>query len=130
MNRVQELIDASRDALPTQLAKDLLDACKEEYDASPALYRVRYTELMAAPEGEDSSTTILHAQKAAIVEAVSSDEYNSSILAELLPQGHIAMRWLEKDRPFTVSTCTFGQPGAFVIHSITPFPPARRPPPP
>lgn len=38
MNRVQELIDVNKDKLPTGLAKELLEACKEEADATPKLF--------------------------------------------------------------------------------------------
>ena len=40
MDRVQELIDERRAELPTGLAKELLDLCKQANDESDRLYRV------------------------------------------------------------------------------------------
>ena len=43
MNRVQKLIDENKDKMPTALAKQLLDACKEEADSTKKLYKLTWT---------------------------------------------------------------------------------------
>ena len=43
MNHVQELIDENKDKMPTALAKQLLDACKEEADSTKKLYKLTWT---------------------------------------------------------------------------------------
>ena len=47
MNRVQKLIDENKDKMPTALAKQLLDACKEEADATKQLYKLTWTIVQA-----------------------------------------------------------------------------------
>ena len=43
MNRVQELIDENMGQMPVALAKELLDACKEESDNTKQLYKLTWT---------------------------------------------------------------------------------------
>ena len=42
MSRVQELIDERMRELPVGLARELLEACREEANARPQLYRVSH----------------------------------------------------------------------------------------
>ena len=125
MNRVRELIDASRDALPAQLAIDLLDACRGE-DEAP-LYRIVYTEVVAVSES-GGSITLLHEQKTQLVEAVDvlSERFLPAphpSVAALLARGEISRAWVHKTRPFTEHTRSFDHVSAYVVHSITPYVP-------
>ena len=53
MDRVQELIDERRSELPTGLAKELLDLCKQANDESDRLYHVLCVRIVAIGIGED-----------------------------------------------------------------------------
>ena len=43
MNRVQEMIDEHKDKMPTGLVMQLLNACKEEAEATKKLYKLTWT---------------------------------------------------------------------------------------
>ena len=58
MNRVQELIDEHKSEMPTMLAKQLLDACKEEYDCTTKLYRIVVTKVTSVTYTEYSDDEI------------------------------------------------------------------------
>ena len=76
MNHVQELIDENKDKMPTALAKQLLDACKEEADATK-LYKLTWTMVDShahVVEVEDepnhAEVKLSHKTQTLIVEAV------------------------------------------------------------
>jgi hypothetical protein len=76
MNHVQELIDENKDKMPTALAKQLLDACKEEADATK-LYKLTWTMVDSYThlvEDEDEpnhvEVKLSHKTQTLIVEAV------------------------------------------------------------
>ena len=121
MNRVQELIDENKHNMPDQLAKDLLDACMEEYEQG-RLFRVTLTRVQAVPYTEDVGDAI-----EAAVKMVASKQH--LIVQELdrhvcgnaythLNDGKLSHGWRDWRLPTTLAR---GDDELLVVHSIEPF---------
>ena len=125
MNRVQEMIDERRHELPVGLAKELLEACRDE-----ALYRITYTTVIAVPRMDtcdDEPTAeveLLSDTKTQIVELDTSPL--PLIWYEFLRHGKLNTSWLSRDMPFTVHTGNMDKPTVIVVHSIVPLHASKR----
>ena len=87
MNRVQEMIDENMDQMPTALAKSLLEACKEELEATKELelYKLTWTIVKSTCQkvkpyndmSEDFGVMHTHTTQTIIVEKVDSGYYEN-----------------------------------------------------
>ena len=77
MSRVQELVDERMSELPVGLAKELLEACREETAARPRLYRVSMTTVKAKCDGEEA-TLDASITKTVVAEAVQYDRMHNT----------------------------------------------------
>ena len=126
------MIDERRDELPLELAKDLLDACKEEADAAPKLYRITYTTVIAVPHIDncDDETTaeveMLSDTTKKIVEVAQNDcdSFDASDIHNLLYHGRINMHFVghvEREAPVKLHGYAMGRPTVLIVHSIAPL---------
>ena len=131
MNRVQELIDEHKSEMPTMLAKQLLDACKEEYDCTTKLYRIVVTKVTSVTYTEYSDDEIeAHCKlqsstQEVIVEPVEMSEVRQmkTCSTALLDKGMFCKSWLDLAFPHTICK---GDDTVLIIHSIEPYVAKRR----
>ena len=129
MNRVQEMIDERMDEMPVGLAKDLLEACRDEAQARPQLYKLTWTTVDShahvehcEDEEDFADVTLKAATQTLIVEAV--DKLPSRMTACVLPHhGMMLKSWLKLQMP---QVCTMGEDSLRIIHSIVPYESCKR----
>ena len=141
MNHVQELIDENKDKMPTALAKQLLDACKEEADATK-LYKLTWTMVDSYThlvEDEDEpnhvEVKLSHKTQTLIVEAVDKKPVVHNGLPMLTMQvpnhGKVFTGWVKQltmqpTIPLVILPTSDGDSGLsddrmVIVHSIVPF---------
>ena len=139
MNRVQELIDENKDQIPTGLAKVLLDACKEEADATKQLYALTWTTVEAHAhveriEDDDdiAEVKLVPKTQTLIVEAMEHlpdhPEHGSPCnlkSTEMPHHGMVLASWMRLSMPHVISD-PFDPSKLVVIHSIVPYEPKKR----
>ena len=139
MNRVQELIDANKEKMPTALAKELLDACKEEADATNKMYKLTWTtvESHAHVEHVQHDNDIAHVElvpktQTLIVEAVDRrpdhPEHGPPCKMESVDMPHhgfVLASWMELSMPSVIPrNCPCSD--LVIVHSIVPYEPKKR----
>ena len=139
MNRVQELIDENKDQVPTGLAKVLLDACKEEADATKQLYTLTWTTVEAHAhvehiEDEDdiAQVKLVPKTQTLIVEAMEHlpdhPRHGSPCKLESIEMPHHGMvlaSWMKLSMPHSICDA-FDPSKLVVVHSIVPYEPKKR----
>jgi hypothetical protein len=129
MNRVQELIDERKDELPVGLAKELLDACMQEADAKPKLYKVKITRVKSGlvrdyeREGLFETEYVQDHTATLVVELIDklccgypdSDASAAVQAARMLDKGKMWKEWLHTALPIVVN-CE-GK-SVVIVHSI------------
>ena len=140
MNRVQELIDENKDQIPTGLAKVLLDACKEEADATKQLYALTWTTVEAHAhveriEHDDDIAQVKLVPKiqTLLVEAMEDlpdhPEHGSPCKlksTEMPHHGMVLASWMKLSMPHVIRD-EFDPSKLVVIHSIVPYELKKRP---
>ena len=118
MSRVQELIDERRSDLPVGLARELLDACREEATSRPNLYRVSMTKIQAKVK-DDEPILDVGATKTVIAEATYgvADSSDVHILSHLETEAALQPRWIRERKPFFI----YNFDELCIIHSIEPY---------
>ena len=134
MNRVQELIDEHKEQLPTGLAKDLLEACRDEYESKPKLCRVTATRIKGvgfldhSDDGCEAEVKLETLTQTLIMECLSADAFckaqrgGTSVL-DLFEKGIMHEGWLTRTLPFKVRGVLEDQ--MWIVHAIEPFVPKR-----
>lgn len=139
MNRVQELIDENKDKIPTGLAKVLLDACKEEADATKQLYALTWTTVEAHAhvehiEDDDdiAQVKLVPKTQTLIVEAMEHlpdhPEHGSPCKLKSIEMPHRGMvlaSWTKLSMPRVICD-EFDPSKLVVIHSIVPYESKKR----
>lgn len=139
MNRVQELIDENKDQMPTALAKVLLDACKEEADATKQLYTLTWTTVEAhahveyvQDEDDIARVKLVPKTQTLIVEAVGHlqdhPEHGSPCKIhsiEFPHHGMVLASWMKLPMPNVIVDPLYPSK-LVVIHSILPYEPKKR----
>ena len=122
MSRVQELIDERRSELPVGLARELLEACREEASARPQLYRVSMTKVQAKADGGDPTLDV-GATKTVIAEAIRgmADSSDARKLLHLEVEAAFHPKWLQERKPIMIHD----HDELCIIHSIEPYVPKR-----
>lgn len=141
MNRwVQELIDENKDQLPTGLAKVLLDACKDEADATKQLYTLTWTTVDAhghvehiEDDDDIAQVKVVTKTQTLIVEAVEHlpdhPEHGSPCKlksTEMPHRGMVLASWMKLSMPKVIYD-PFDPSKLVVVHSIVPYEPKKRP---
>ena len=137
MNRVQEMIDENMDQMPTALAKRLLDACKEEAEASPKLYKLTWTMVdshahivEAEDEPDFARVTLSHKTQTLIVEAVDAVRSCGFTSSEMPNHGMVSAGWVKRFTEQPVPPLVLlpsdhmvygGSDRMVIVHSIEPF---------
>jgi hypothetical protein len=149
MSRVQELIDERMADLPVGLAKDLLEACKEEAEARPQLYQLTWTTvssdvvLDASVEHVDDEdfarVKLSHQTQTLIVEAVDELADHPEPFSHRHPRGNprkmcagdmphhgmVLKSWLKRAMPRVHAEYAVSD-SMIAIHSIVPYEPHKR----
>ena len=130
MNHVQELIDEHKHELPVGLAKELLEACKQDAETKPILYKVSMTTVKAVAYDQNiddelsACVKLVHDTQSIITELYTpSEDVVTPHSLNLFKQGFIHKRWLEFSLPHTIED---SDDGLIVLSSITPFEPQRK----
>jgi hypothetical protein len=116
MNRVQELIDERREEFPVGLAKQLLEACRDE---AQTLYKVVATHIFAT--STDDCVQMVSSQQTHVVEVMDVDQFRASNRCALdlfLREACMVESWTRMQLPTTVTSTGDHM---LVIHSIQPF---------
>ncbi len=129
MNRVQELIDESREHMPTGLAKRLLDACKAEADAKPKLYRATVTRVTSVTYTDscdnelEANVKLQSLTQTLIVEKVDRATSNRmpGDIETLLNKGIMPESLVGSGMPLVFNYDTH----VLLVHSIEPYVPKR-----
>ena len=145
MSRVQELIDERMADLPVGLAKDLLEACKEEAEARPQLYQLTWTTVSSHAsvehvDDEDfAQVKLSHQTQTLIVEAVDELADHPEPFSHRHPRGNprkmcagdmphhgmVLKSWLKRAMPRVHAEYAVSD-SMIVIHSIVPYEPHKR----
>jgi hypothetical protein len=139
MSRVQELIDERMGDLPVGLAKDLLEACKEEAEARPQLYQLTWTTVSSHAsvehvDDEDfAQVKLSHQTQTLIVEAVDElADHPEPVLhpgktraGDMPHHGMVLKSWLKRAMPRVHAEYAVSD-SMIVIHSIVPYEPHKR----
>ena len=128
MNRVQEMIDEHRNEMPVSLAKDLLEACRDEAQAQPRLYKIKLTHVRATPfltevDGDpEASVKLCGATRTLIVEAVDDEAWRktSGCFFDKLNKGMVSKNVLDRTMPMLYA---YGDDEVYIWHSVEPFVP-------
>ena len=143
MNRVQEMIDEHKDKMPTGLVLQLLNACKEEAEATKKLYKLTWTMVDShahVVEVEDepdcARVNLSHKTQTLIVEVVDQlpdhpNGHGGKICAMELPNHGMVLRgWVnhftnQPSIPLVMMHCddmAYGRTDYMVIvNSIVPY---------
>ena len=121
MNRVQEMIDERKDELPVGLAKELLDACKEEAESRPKLYHVTYTSVrtIAYHSDDGPEARMVSETKTVIAQSVTNVQRGKCAVGRFLYEAKFLESWMKLDLP---NTLHYSDEMIVILHSITPFP--------
>ena len=103
MDRVQELIDERRAELPTGLAKELLDLCKQANDESDRLYRVTCVRIVATGIG-DNEVDLKPITQRHLLKVRPRRRSGSGFKTEQewLDMGFFDEEWLDQKLPYTL----------------------------
>jgi hypothetical protein len=126
---IQEAIDQNRDAMPTEVARVVMESTQELYEGLSKMYKVS-----CAIVSNDKDDNLVHETQTFIVEAIDAGvgyytEYNSDgtlrhrISCGKMPyHGLVPEQWLQKSMPFVVENEDVnGHTELMVISSIVPY---------
>ena len=129
MNPVQELIDVHMSEMPTGLAKQLLEACRDEYERTK-LYRVTFTRVKSFAYVDDCEPhcKLMTSEHSLIVETITAEEMmmTTGLCTDLLDKSIILEMWVQEDFPFTLHHGVDPADAVTIIHSIVPHIVRRR----
>jgi hypothetical protein len=104
MDRVQELIDERRAELPTGLAKELLDLCKQANDESDRLYRVTCVRIVGTgfADNEVALKPITQHLMLKVKKRPGINGVSFTTEQEWLDMGFFEQEWLDQKLPYTL----------------------------
>ena len=140
INTIQETIDQNRDAMPTEVARQVLASTQKLYDGLSKLYKLTWTMVDShahVVEVEDepdfASVELSHKTQTLIVEAVDErpnhpNGHGGELSSMEMPHyGMVLKSWVEMSKPKVIMNNGpyDSKDHMVIIHSIKPYTPKR-----